>query len=166
MPPLASMQLPWASWLLQALPVHVALHGVPAQLSSWTGTPVGSPGCAVHGFGPVSVCVPVLSRSLMFRVPASWPGEGGQFLDRAYTGGPCDPTTLRIESMVHAWPRFGPPSQVPWAPNAGAPFPLQRGQTCEAEVRCTLEKRFTASGLVSGISPVWTLILAVRSPGW
>src|SRR6266849_9275108 len=80
-PPLASMHRPWASWLLQALPAHVALHGVPLQLSSWTGTPVGSPGCAVHGFGPVFVWVPVVSRSLMFSVPASWLGEGGQPLE-------------------------------------------------------------------------------------
>src|SRR5205823_5934017 len=58
---------------------------------------------------------------------------------------------------------FAPPSQVPVAPKVGAPLPLQRGQTWSGRVRCTLEVRFTASGLSGRISPVSILILAVGS---
>src|SRR5262249_3862870 len=62
MPPLASTQLPAASWLTQAVPVHPALQAAPLQLSSW----VWGPAVSGHGFEPVSsFAVPVVSGSSM-----------------------------------------------------------------------------------------------------
>src|SRR5947209_18823723 len=81
-PPFAS----WQTWppvtgsvsiFAHAVPVHVALHGEPWQLSSCTATPPDP----VHGFEPVRVEVPVVRRSLMSSVPAIWPGSGGQSLE-------------------------------------------------------------------------------------
>src|SRR5262249_59214194 len=50
MPPLASTQLPAASWLTQAVPVHPALQAAPLQLSFW----VWGPAVLGHGFEPVN----------------------------------------------------------------------------------------------------------------
>src|SRR2546428_12343958 len=104
MPPFASRQFPAASCVAQASPVHVAAQAEPLQLSSCTATPVGSPGCAVHGFGPGSVEVPVVSRSLMSRVATFCDELGGQSLEIAYTLLPCAWATVMIESIVIVMP--------------------------------------------------------------
>src|SRR5262249_56610253 len=68
-PPLKAMQIGFPDegsvpMLTQALPVQLLLPQPPAsQLSSCTGTPGGSPGFAVHGFGPASLAVPEVSAS-------------------------------------------------------------------------------------------------------
>src|SRR5438128_12012019 len=68
-PPLESMQMGFPDdgsvpMLTQSLPVQLLLpQPLEPQLSSCTGTPVGSPGRAVHGFAPVFVAVPVVLAS-------------------------------------------------------------------------------------------------------
>src|SRR5215813_1990464 len=87
-PPLASMQMGFpvdgsVPMLAQAVPLQLLLPQPPEpQLSSCTGTPVGSPGFAVHGFGPVNVAVPVVVGSRMSSGAASAPGSGGQSRER------------------------------------------------------------------------------------
>src|SRR5262249_50704241 len=82
-PPLESTQMGFpvegsVPMLAHAVPVQLLLPQPPApQLSSCTGTPVGSPGFAVHGFGPVRVEVPVVVGSRMSSGAASAPGSGG-----------------------------------------------------------------------------------------
>src|SRR5213593_3379352 len=87
-PPLESMQIGFPDdgsvpMVAQALPVQLLLpQPLPWQLSSCTGTPVGWPGCAVHGVGPASVAVPVVFASRMSSGAASAPGSGGQPRER------------------------------------------------------------------------------------
>src|SRR5439155_10230818 len=140
-PPLESMQMGFPDdgsvpMVAQAVPVQLLLPQPPEpQLSSCTGTPVGWPGCAVHGFGPVFVAVPVVFASPMSSGAASAPGAGGQSRERLYDLlVPSDWATTRTSSTVHAWPCCGPLSHLRL---------LQRGQTCVAVVRWTLEVRLS-----------------------
>src|SRR5436190_20238794 len=87
-PPLESMQMGFPDdgsvpMVAQALPLQLLLPQPPEpQLSSCTGTPVGSPACAVHGFGPTFVAVSVVLASRMSSGAASVPGSGGQSRER------------------------------------------------------------------------------------
>ena len=87
-PPLESMQMGFPDdgsvpMVAQAVPVQLLLPQPPEpQLSSCTGTPVGSPACAVHGFGPTFVAVSVVLASRMSSGAACVPGSGGQSRER------------------------------------------------------------------------------------
>src|SRR5262249_14664684 len=86
-PPLESMQMGFpvegsVPMLTHAVPVQVVPQPPEPQLSSWTGTPFGSPGFAVQGLGPARVAVPVVTGSRMSSGAASAPGSGGQSRDR------------------------------------------------------------------------------------
>src|SRR5262245_13647504 len=139
-PPLASMQIGFPDegsvpMLTQALPVQLLLpQPLAPQLSSCTGTPVGSPGFAVHGFGPARLAVPAVSGSRMSSDATSAAGSGGHSEDRSYTVPPIACATVSVASTVQARPAFAPLSHCPL---------VQRGQTLPRVVRCTSELRFS-----------------------
>src|SRR5438874_395280 len=110
----------------QPLPGQPWPHPSPTQLSSCTGTPLGSPGFAAAGFGPASTANPLVSGSRMSSDAASVPGSGGQARERSYVLSPNAWATTSVASTVQLLFWFGPLSHWPF---------LQRGQTCVGEVR-------------------------------
>src|SRR5262249_27260480 len=131
MPPLASMQLPCASVLAHAQPVHWAVQAPPWQPSSW----VWPPEASGHGFGPTSsLAVPVVRGSWMLSEVGGASPRGVQALDSKYRPLPATTTLPSTRQLAPGF--FAVFEQVPTLPRSPPPpGMLQRGQTSGNVVR-------------------------------